>query len=189
MECGLVIDRDLFAGFNVAQGDEQDMAVENLHVGVGLAGMIDVVGAVAIAAAVETPAIVDGADAQLGSAGPAIRFGISDLLAGVLRDLSPAFERSDCKAAPADDRRFPDCQAWGEFEFHVEINRRILHCRPARSTGCRDRGRLARQAPSGAPSCARLHRLERSFALRAHCGRDARGPSKRLAANALTWRP
>lgn len=108
----MVVDRDLFAGFNVAQGDEQDVAVKNLHVGVGLAGMVDVVGAVAIATAVETPAIVDGADAQLATAGPAIRLGISDLLTGVLRYLPPAFEVGDRKAALAHNRGFLDRQAW-----------------------------------------------------------------------------
>jgi hypothetical protein len=68
----LVIDRDLFAGLDVAQGDEEDMTVENLHEGVGLAGMIDVVGAVTITAAIETPAFVDGTDAQLAPACPAV---------------------------------------------------------------------------------------------------------------------
>ena len=37
MKGRLVVDGDLFAGRNVAQCNKQDMIVENLHVGVGLA--------------------------------------------------------------------------------------------------------------------------------------------------------
>jgi len=84
------------------------MAVKNLHVGVGLAGMIDVVGAVAIAAAVETPAIVDGADAQLAPARPAIGLSVTDPLAGILRNLSPALEVGHRKTTLANDWGFLD---------------------------------------------------------------------------------
>lgn len=84
------------------------MVVENLHVSVGLARMIDVMRAVTIAAAVQTPAIINRADAQLGAAGPAIGFGISDSLAGVLRYFSSAFELRNREAALANDGGFLD---------------------------------------------------------------------------------
>jgi hypothetical protein len=63
MQRGFVVDGDFFAWFDVAQGDEQNVAVENLHIGVRLTGMIDVVGAVPPAAAIETPSIIYCADA------------------------------------------------------------------------------------------------------------------------------
>lgn len=109
-----VVDRNLFAGFYVAQGDEEDMTVENFHESVRLTGMIDVMGAVAVATAVETPPIVDSADAQLASTCPAIGFRVSDLLASVLCNLSAALEMGHCKTTLAHDRRFLDCQTLSE---------------------------------------------------------------------------
>ena len=85
------------------QGNEEDVAVKNLHVRVGFAGMINVVCAVAAAAAVQAPAIIDCADTQLSPAAPAIGLEICNLLARVLCNLPPAFEVSNCKAALAFD--------------------------------------------------------------------------------------
>lgn len=63
------------------------MAVQHFHVGVGFAGMIDVVRAVAAAAAVKAPALVDGADAQATASTPSISFSVGNPLSGVLRNL------------------------------------------------------------------------------------------------------
>jgi len=58
----------------------------------------------------------------------------------------------------------------------------MIEARPrAGQTSCYwDRGRPARRASSGAPT-VRENTCETSFALRAHCGRDARGPSSPLS--------
>ena len=54
--------------------------------------MIYVMRAVASAAAVEAPAIMDGADAQLAARSPAVGLSIGDCLARVLSDLRSMFE-------------------------------------------------------------------------------------------------
>ncbi len=64
MERLLVVDRDFFAGPDVSQSKEQDMAVQSSHEGIWLAGVIDVVRAVAAARAVQAETPVDVADAQ-----------------------------------------------------------------------------------------------------------------------------
>ena len=55
MKGGDVIERDLFAGMDVAEGHEEDVAVSDSHVAVRGAGVVDVVRAVAAPAAVQTP--------------------------------------------------------------------------------------------------------------------------------------
>ena len=76
------------------------MTVNCLHVDVRLARVIDVVRAVAAAAAVETPAAIDVADAQDATiAGPSSRFEICYSLAGVLSDLFAATEMNSCETA------------------------------------------------------------------------------------------
>ncbi len=71
------------------------MAVENLHVGVRLAGMVDVVRTVATTTAIQAPASIDCTDAQLASLGPTIRLSLRYPLAGVLRYFSSALEVSN----------------------------------------------------------------------------------------------
>ncbi len=56
--------------------------------------MIDVMGPVATAAAIQAPAFVDSADAQSSPAGPASCFRIGYFFASVLRDLSVTLEVS-----------------------------------------------------------------------------------------------
>ena len=73
----------------MAQGNEEDVAVENLHIGVGLARMIYVVCTVSPTAAVQAPAIIDRTDAQLAPAGPAIGLRVCNLLARVFRYFPP----------------------------------------------------------------------------------------------------
>ena len=73
MECGLIVDCNLFTLSDVAQGNEEDVFVENLHVGVRFATMVDVMRTVSAIAAIQTPAIIDRADAELSSAGSPVR--------------------------------------------------------------------------------------------------------------------
>lgn len=56
----LVVNSDLLPWLDVAQRDEENMAVEDFHVAVGPARMVDVVSAVSTFAAVQAPTIVDG---------------------------------------------------------------------------------------------------------------------------------
>ena len=92
MERRFVVDGDLFARFDVAQCDEEYVIVKDLHVGIGLAGVVDVVSAVAATAAIEAPAIIDCTDAQPAPVGPAIRLGLCNFLAGVFRYFPSSLE-------------------------------------------------------------------------------------------------
>ena len=99
-----IVDRDLFAGMNIPQREEEHVTIKSLHVGVRLAAVIDVMRAVAAAAAVQTPMAVDVADAQDGpSARPLSRFEIGDSLACVLSDLAAAPKRDRRETALAVD--------------------------------------------------------------------------------------
>ena len=84
MKRGFVVDCDFLARLNVAQSDEQNVAVENLHEGAGFAAMIDVVRAISASAPIKTPAIVNCADPQFSPLSPAIGLGICDLFTSVL---------------------------------------------------------------------------------------------------------
>ena len=108
MQSRFVVDGDFLAGLNIAQGDEEHVTVENLHVGIGLAGMINVMRAVATTTTIQAPAIIDCTDAQLSPRSSAIGLGLCYLLAGVLRYFSSAFEVSNCKASFTFNSRLPD---------------------------------------------------------------------------------
>lgn len=60
----LVVDRYLFAGLDVSQSEEQHVTVQSPHEGIWLAGVIDVMRAVAATRAVKTEPPIDIADAQ-----------------------------------------------------------------------------------------------------------------------------
>ena len=92
MERRFVVDGDFLAGLNIAQGDEKNVSVENLHVGIGLAGMIDVVRTIATATAIQAPAIIDCADAQFSPSSSTIGLGLCYSLAGVLCYFSSPLE-------------------------------------------------------------------------------------------------
>ena len=109
MQCRLVVDRDLFAGFDVAQCDEEDVVVEDLHEGVRHTGVIDVVRAVAAATAIQTPAMINLTNPQHLSMCSATGFAVCDLLAGVFRDLMSLLERYGGEAASAVYERRLDC--------------------------------------------------------------------------------
>ena len=64
MERLLVVDRDFFAGPDVSQSKEQHMTVQRFHEGIWLAGVIDVMRAVAAPRTVQTEPPVNVADTQ-----------------------------------------------------------------------------------------------------------------------------
>ena len=111
-----VIDSDLFAGLNVSQGIEQDVPVQVLHVGIRLAAVINVVGAVAAATAVQAPTAIHIADAEDSTVAATLRgFEIRDALARVFSDLFSALESLRREAAFAVDFRFSDGKPGSEF--------------------------------------------------------------------------
>jgi hypothetical protein len=133
VERGFVIYGYLFAGAYVAQGVELYVAVKNFHEGVRLAGMIDVVRAVAACASVQTPSSVNTTDAEHAPPGsPALGFGGRDFFSGVVCNLFAASEPDGRKAASAVDRRFFDSQSVCKFHIHrreqacAEMRERIL---------------------------------------------------------------
>ena len=101
MQRRFVIDRDLFAGLDVAQGYEENVIVEDLHEGVRRTGMVDVVSAVSAAASIKAPAIVDFTNTEHWPVSPAPGFGVRDLLTGIFSDFVSFFERDRGEAAPA----------------------------------------------------------------------------------------
>ena len=76
MQRRLVVNRNFFTRVDVAQSYEENVAVKNLHEGVGHARVIDVVGTVSAATSVKTPATIDFTDAQHLSMRPAPGFGV-----------------------------------------------------------------------------------------------------------------
>jgi len=119
MQCLFVVDGDFFAGVNIAQREEQYVAVQILHVGVRLARMIDVMRAVAAPGAVQTATAVDVADAQDSAVTTALRsFEIRDAFARVLRDLFSARKKFGGKATSAINARRFDREPWCELNFH-----------------------------------------------------------------------
>ena len=95
MESRLVVDGDLFARLNVAQGEEEEMAAHALHKSVGLATVVDVMAAVSAPAAVDAAPPINGANPQFPPRACApLRFGVADQLASVLTNLAPARKKS-----------------------------------------------------------------------------------------------
>lgn len=95
MESGFVVDGDFFAGPDITQGDEEDMAVQNLHVRVRLARVVDVMGAVTTTAPIQTPPLIDAADTQSAPSSPASRLRIGYFFSCILRDLPVTLEVGD----------------------------------------------------------------------------------------------
>ena len=116
-----VIDRDLFAGPNVAQRIEEYVPVDDFHVAVGLARMVDVMRAVAATAAVNTPLRVDLTDAQLGTVGAPFCLPRRYSFARILRDLPSAPEMSRRKAALAVNRGLAYRQPLRQFQSHTDL--------------------------------------------------------------------
>lgn len=119
MQSLFVIDGNFFAGIDIAQGEEENMPVQILHVGVRFAAVIDVMCAVAAAAAVQTPPAIDVANAKDSSVASALRcFKVRDALASVFGDLPATGKGFGGKAPFAVDSRFPDGKARCEIQFH-----------------------------------------------------------------------
>jgi hypothetical protein len=115
-----VVDRDFFTALDVPQSEEQHVAVQSSHKGIWLAGVIDVVRAVAAARAVQTEASVDVADAQdLTIPCAPAGFEIGDSFACVLSYLLPTFEMNGSETTLPIDRRLADCEALREFHCGI----------------------------------------------------------------------
>ena len=93
----------LVAGTNIPQREEYYVAMDSAHISIRFARMVDVVGAVAAATAINTPDAVDIADAQFCPVSTTLRFAIGNSFARVFGDLAPAREMNGGKAAAAVD--------------------------------------------------------------------------------------
>jgi len=89
---GFIIDRNLLTWTNVAKCQKEDVAIDYFHVAVGFARVVDVMRAVASAAAVQAPAIIDSADPKSSSPRSAVGFRVGYPLARVLGYLPAAFK-------------------------------------------------------------------------------------------------
>ena len=76
MQCRLVVYGYLFTRVDVAKREEKDVSINYLHVTVRLAGMVNVMRPIPAFAAIETPAIVYGADPKPAPLRSAIRLGV-----------------------------------------------------------------------------------------------------------------
>lgn len=81
--------------------------------------MIHVMGSVSTTAAVQAPAIIDGADAQPSSVGPVVGLCVCNLLARVLCYFATALEEGNSETAPAFDSGLLNGQTWSEVNLHV----------------------------------------------------------------------
>lgn len=99
-----VVDGNFFTRMDIAQSKEQHVSMDCAHIGIRFARVIDVMRAVATAAAVDAPDAVHVADAQFGSMGAALRFPIRNAFAGVFGDLAPVRKVDNCETASAVDR-------------------------------------------------------------------------------------
>src|SRR5438045_2706765 len=89
-----VVHRDLFTGRDVAQGEEEDVPVDNLDEAIGAARMVDELRAVAAATAVDAPVRIYRADVQpLLPAHAPRRLDARDALTHQFRDLLPFAKR------------------------------------------------------------------------------------------------
>ena len=115
MERRLVVDGDLFASFNVAQCDEENVFVKNLHECIRLTRMVDVVRSVAATASIYTPTVIDRTDSKCLSMCSTVSFGVRNLFTGVFGNLFTSGKRLGGKASFAVNPRLFDTQTWGEL--------------------------------------------------------------------------
>ena len=126
-----VIEQQLFAGFDVTQSEEEDVAVDDLAVTVGFAGVIDELRAVAAAAPVNRPVKVNATDIEPSFVFQAARdFVTGDSFTFVFGDLAPFFESDGGETAPAVNP--------GRFDFNARSEIYLLYPVFAQST---DNGR------------------------------------------------
>src|ERR1700682_1081406 len=93
----------LVARTNIAQRKEHYVSIDRPHVSIRCARMVDVMGPVATAAAIDTPDTVDITDAQLRSVGTALGFDIRNSLARVFGDFATARKMNAGKTTSAVD--------------------------------------------------------------------------------------
>src|SRR5262245_65835630 len=97
-----VIEQKFLARFDITQGEEKNVAMDDLAVAVGFAGMIDELRAVAAAAPVNRPIRVDAADVDAAFVLQTARdFVAGNSFAGVLGYLAPLFEGDGGETAQA----------------------------------------------------------------------------------------
>ena len=82
----MIVEGDFLTCLDIPECHHKNVVVDNLHVAVWLAGMIDVVSAVPSSAAIQTPATINVANTQPAPFGAAVSFGIGNPLARILRD-------------------------------------------------------------------------------------------------------
>src|SRR5215813_6016580 len=110
-----VIEQKFLAGFDITQGEEKNVAMDDLAVAVGFAGMIDELGAVAAATPVNRPIRVYAADVDAAFVLQTSRdFVTGDSFAVVLGYLAPLIEGGCGETSQAVDPGLPDFNARGE---------------------------------------------------------------------------
>ena len=110
-----VIEQKFLARFDITQGEEKNVAMDDLAVAVGFAGMIDELRAVAAAAPVNRPIRVDAADVDASFVLQTPRdFVTGDSFAVVLGYLAPLFEGGCGETSQSVDPGRPDFNARGE---------------------------------------------------------------------------
>lgn len=104
-----IVDRQLFALFDVAQGEVQNMLGYDAGFEVGFAAMVDEFGTAAADAAVDGPVGVEGEEVvKLRRIRTPLGLTTIDLLAGVLNHFAVLEHRFACIEAPAMDLRLCD---------------------------------------------------------------------------------
>jgi hypothetical protein len=95
-----VIEQQLFSRFDIPQSEKEDVAVNDLAIAVGFAGVIYVLRAVAAATPVDRPIRVDAADVEPPFVlETALDFVTGDSFAFVFGYLAPLFERDGGETA------------------------------------------------------------------------------------------
>src|SRR4051794_38463215 len=95
-----VIERDLFAGGDIAQREEEHAAVRHAAEAVRRAGVVDERGGVAAAAGVDAGVIVELTDAHLAASRDAARgFAVADAFAFQFADFLPGWKSDGREAA------------------------------------------------------------------------------------------
>lgn len=109
MQRCFIVDRDLFSRVYVAQGDEENVIIKNLHECVRSARVIYVMSPVSSSTSIQTPATIDFTDSEHLSMCSAPSLSVRDLFARVLGDLMSLLEKNRREAALTVYRRGPDC--------------------------------------------------------------------------------
>lgn len=100
----LIVDGDLFTGLNIAQRKENELIVHSSCKCIRGARVIDVVGTIPAAASVQTPAVVNSANAKDSTSAASLRFGVGNLFSGVGCDFPPSCERKGCETTLSVDK-------------------------------------------------------------------------------------